>query len=212
VVFSCLEKEAGRRMPSVAELARALERFAPLASAGAASRIATVAQGGVTLKSTNDPATGDSSSKRVPVSGGTSVAWGETQLATAPKKRGAWLAAVGGIVVLALLGAIAFITIKLRVQSAAAPPSTAELEQFPPTRQIELSPPPPTPLSQTITPAPTETPPPAEIVPALPASAPMPTATHRTPISTPSPARQPGTVQPKPKPAHTSDDMPSERN
>src|SRR5439155_25356713 len=148
---------------------------------------------------------------------GTSVAWGETQLAAPTKKRSAWLAALGGIAVLALIGAIAFITIKLRVQSAAAPPTTAELEQFPPTRQIERSPPPPAPLSQTPlsqTP-PAEPPiatPPAAIIPALPANAPMPTATHRTPISTPAPARQPGAVQPKPKPAHTGDDMPNERN
>ena len=216
VVFACLEKDVARRMPSVAELARALERFAPAASAGVASRIATVAQGGITLKSPNGSPPEDSSSKRVAVTGGTSVAWGETQLAPTTRKRGARGLVLAGIAAVVVVSGLAFFAVRHAATSAAAAPS-AELEKFPPTRQIELSPPPPSSVTASLVlPAPA----PSASIAEPPSSAtlanvpppPMPTATHRTPLTTPPAARQPGISPPKPKGAHAGDDMPDERN
>ena len=76
VVFRCLEKDPARRFQSVAELAHALEPFGA-AETGAAARI-----GHVATRISGAPALSDSSGARVAVTGGTSVSWGETELAS----------------------------------------------------------------------------------------------------------------------------------
>jgi serine/threonine-protein kinase len=213
VVSACLEKDPARRFQSIADLARALERFGGPASQGLAQRIATVG-GSSTLRSPQSPSAGDSSGQRVAVTGGTSVAWGDTQLAPSTQKRpGLHAAAIAALALVGLLvigaSALAFWKAGVRMRAQAA--SSAELEQVPPVRQIELSPSP----AEVAQPAPPIAS--APVAPVAPvASVPMPVATHRDPLSHVPPARTvvrtpQGPTPPIPKP-RTGDDMPDERN
>ena len=72
-----------KRFASVVELARALEPFAAPQTTTVAERIASVRR---TTRSSRRPVvTPAKTSARVPVSGGTSVSWGETELGPAPR-------------------------------------------------------------------------------------------------------------------------------
>jgi serine/threonine-protein kinase len=115
-VGACLEKDLSRRMPTVADLARALEPFG--SATGVAERIAAVARGGSTLRSA------DRSSDRVAAmsaSGSTSVAWGETILARGSRVRAVAIAL--GVTAVALLvagGAFALLFHRASRPAAAA--------------------------------------------------------------------------------------------
>jgi eukaryotic-like serine/threonine-protein kinase len=121
VVARCLEKDPARRFPSVAQLAAALEPFAPHDGRERAARIARIAGGsGATLPSSQ---LGGSSAARIAVSGGTSVSWsGKTELASGSGKKVATIAAV--LTGLALCAGVAvFLSVhQLRSHPADRPP------------------------------------------------------------------------------------------
>jgi serine/threonine-protein kinase len=116
----CLQKDPAARFQSIAELATALEGFGSPGAKEMAERVRlvapSVAAAGrassdalISLASAPEASSAAGlpvASSRVAVTGGTSVSWGETQLASkldpAPKKRASWL--LGAASVLVLLG------------------------------------------------------------------------------------------------------------
>jgi serine/threonine-protein kinase len=107
IVARCLEKDRSRRFVSVAELAAALEPFAPSDSRDLAMRIARIASGsspGLPLAT--------SSGTRIAVTGGTSVNWsGKTELASTRSRA---LGVVLAIVFVLLLGGAAVVVLVAR--------------------------------------------------------------------------------------------------
>lgn len=75
----CLQKHSEGRFQSVAELAAALEPFAPPEARDQAERVRTILS--ARSKVPSIPEISSVPSSRVAVTGGTSVSWGETQLA-----------------------------------------------------------------------------------------------------------------------------------
>jgi serine/threonine-protein kinase len=101
----CLQKDPAARFRSVAELATALEPFGPPGSREQAERVRLVAGGAPPLPPLASSA--ESSGSRVAVTGGTSVSWGETQLA--PLRRRRWVPALGiagAAMALAVIGGV----------------------------------------------------------------------------------------------------------
>jgi hypothetical protein len=102
VVQRCLEKDPDRRFPSVAQLAAALEPFAPSDTRELAHRIARIASGAKLVTGASPP---DRSSVRI--AGGTSVSWsGRTQVGPRGGKRWAVVSALGTVAALALVGGL----------------------------------------------------------------------------------------------------------
>jgi serine/threonine-protein kinase len=129
-VERCLEKEPDKRFASVAQLAAALERFAPADTRPLAARIARIGAGG-----RQAPPASPSSTGGVPVAGSTSVSWaGKTELATG---RGKAIAVVAAAVVLLGGGAIAGGVLLMRshgARSEASPAAPASAAAAPATR------------------------------------------------------------------------------
>jgi serine/threonine-protein kinase len=120
IVARCLEKDRARRFASVAELAAALEPFAPTDTRDLAMRIARIAGNSLSM-----PIAGSSNTK-IAVTGATSVNWsGKTELASPRSKA---LAIVVAIVFVLFLGAAAVGVLVMRSTRkpaiAAAPGTT----------------------------------------------------------------------------------------
>jgi hypothetical protein len=200
VIERCLAKAPGDRFGSVAELAQALDGFGSVP--GAARRIAEVtgSLGRVPLaigSSAGQLASGGT--------GSTSVAWGETQLATPGKSRAALVAMAFGLVTIVVL--VAAVTFAVRALRPSAAASVPPVEVVPTTRQIDLAAPAPSiaPAASAPPPAaPPLAPPPVASAPSAPPS-PVAAPTGRAPAPRPRPAAPP-------KPGKPSDDMPNERN
>jgi serine/threonine-protein kinase len=106
VIARCLEKDPARRFASVAELAAALEPFAPADTRDLARRIARIASG-------SKPGAPLTSSARIAVTGSTSVNWsGKTEVASSSGKRVALVLAIGGVLA---LGAAVAVVLALRM-------------------------------------------------------------------------------------------------
>jgi serine/threonine-protein kinase len=210
VVARCLAKTPAGRFPSVADLAAALEPFSSGGFASFADRVRGVAEGSGRLSGAALPPTGSgslpraisssssattneagpaggSSSSRINVHGGTSVAWGETQIERAPARSklpialGSLLAL---IVVFGGLGAAYY----MHYARSATPPAPAEPLPLPSGRK-DL---PPIVSLAVSTVAPTAVP--SE----LPDSrlAPPPVPSHSAQATPPRPPPKPGIVQP----------------
>ncbi len=190
-VLACLEKDPALRTQSVADLARAIEPFGE--NAGVADRIANVARGGTTQRSVVDRSS-DRATAVVTGSGGTSVAWGETLLARGSRTRTVVITMLASVLGMLVVGAIVFAFVRHSSGPSAA--ATSALETVPPTRQIDLAPPPP----------------------ALPSAAPSAVAALPSASSAPSaspsiapPHRTTPTPPPRPPVHHAGDDLPNER-
>jgi serine/threonine-protein kinase len=194
VIARCLEKDPANRYASVADLAHDLEPFGSLR--GVALRISQVT-GPRTIA--NIPL----SSGRLPTGntggGGTSVAWGDTLLASPRGRRTAIVVAVVVGLVVLVGGAMA---LAFRAGHASAAAGVPAIEVTPTVRQINLAPPAPS-----IPPAVVPVAPPA--IASAPAPAPPPAS-----AAAPPPAPKPPAAHPSPpKPAkHPNDDLPDERN
>ena len=200
VIARCLEKDPAMRYPSVAELARDLEPFGSLR--GVAARIAQVT-------GQRPPSPLAASSGRVAAAGGTSVAWGETQLAAAPRRRGV-IAAVALAGVLLLVGAGVVIG-RARFSSS----GTSPLEVTPTVRQIDLAAPAPSiapaaasALASAATPAPTLSAAPSASVSSPALAVPSTATAHGHPKSPSMPHAPPPAKWPK----GSDEAFPSERN
>jgi hypothetical protein len=194
VIERCLEKDPTKRFGSVAELAVELEPFGSIR--GAALRIAQV-----TGSMPRVPLAASSSASRIAATGGTSVAWGETQLAKPPRKR----AVLVGIAMLAMfaLGGVV-VVFAMRAGRAPAAGNTPPIEVTPTVRQIDLAAPPPS-IAPSVTPAVSA----LLVAPAIVPSA-TPTASSANPARPSTPHARPAAP---PKPAKPSnDDLPNERN
>jgi serine/threonine-protein kinase len=127
-IMKCLEKDPDQRYQSVAALAYAIEAFTEGRAAGSAQRILAVARG----SSPKASIPSSSHSSRVAISGGTSVSWGETQLADKDKKPSRVKVLVGAAIALVAVASIVFIGLvqvagRLPHKPAhAATPATAE--------------------------------------------------------------------------------------
>jgi serine/threonine protein kinase len=92
VISRCLEKDPTRRLPSVADLAMALDPYAPEHSRGLAQRVRRVAdrqKGAAASPSSLSPSTDQKGGMSPPLAAktpgaGTSVSWGKTELAEQP--------------------------------------------------------------------------------------------------------------------------------
>jgi serine/threonine-protein kinase len=191
VIERCLAKAPGERFGSVAELAQALDGFGSVP--GAARRIAEV-----TGSLSRVPLALGSSAGKLATggTGSTSVAWGETQLATPRRSRGALVAMALGLVTLVVL--VVGVTFAVRALRSPAAATVPPVEVVPTTRQIELAAPAPS-----IAPA-ASVPPLAAPAPSAP-SPPVAAPSGRAPAPRPRPAAPPKLGKP-------SDDMPNERN
>jgi len=208
VISRCLEKDPAMRYASVADLARELEQFGSLH--GVAAKIAQVTGPRGALPpaaSSSGRAIGNSSSGRVAVTGGTSVAWGETQLAPPPRRR-ATIAVIAVLGVALLAGGVA---IGLRAKGVSA--GTSVLEVTPTVRQIDLAAPAPSippAISAVAAPVPPAVAPSvAASTPLLPVPTPSAVAVPTKTPKPPSGSRPPPAVKPV---AKHGDDFPSERN
>jgi serine/threonine protein kinase len=165
VVDRCLQKQPALRFASIAELAAAIERFAPPESRELAARISRIAG-----KSGSSLSPSGERSSRVRVAGGTSGAWtDETELATkSGSVRKRWL--VGIAAALAAAGALLLLRPAPPHPTPVSPPPTLAptVAPTPAAAVTEVSPPAsPTPLSPTDLPLAT---PPAASASAKPAS------------------------------------------
>jgi serine/threonine-protein kinase len=127
----CLQKDPAARFQSVAELATALEALGPPGAKDMAERVRMVAATGAAARSSSLPEASVPSvpavSSRVAVTGGTSVSWGETQLASkiGPVPRSRWpfaLALAGAVAV----GAMALVAWRAYGPAADAPGTHAQ--------------------------------------------------------------------------------------
>jgi serine/threonine-protein kinase len=209
VVMRCLEKEAGRRFPDVATLARALAAFGPPELRSSAERIGRLLKVGspslpeiTAAPSVHEPIAASSLVAQTSASFGTATSAGRTRRPPAAALGLGAAVAVAGVLVavVATRGrhgeAPAVSAAPVVVQSA--PPSAPAASVTPAT----ASPPAPAPL-----PAPAPVPAPASSPAPAPAAVPAPTST-----SAPAPAHAAvGTVRPvqRPKPAASSIAKPS---
>ncbi|MDB4993764.1 MAG: serine/threonine protein kinase [Myxococcaceae bacterium] len=119
VIERCLEKDPDRRFQHVGELAQALSPFTSSSGSSAAERAMAVA--GASGRSLSLRA--ESSSARIAVAGGggTSVSWGNTQLAP-PKSSAKLLMVLGGVALITIpLVVLAAYAVLHRTHSTAAP-------------------------------------------------------------------------------------------
>ncbi|HTQ47304.1 MAG TPA: serine/threonine-protein kinase [Polyangiaceae bacterium] len=119
----CLEKDPVNRFRSVAELALALQPYAPPDTRDLAMRIARIAG-----SSQVPPPMATHSDARIAVTGGTSVNWsGRTELQTTRGRRIAVGATIVGALVLGVAAAVAFVAVKRggHEEAAASLPSSA---------------------------------------------------------------------------------------
>ncbi len=192
-IEKCLQKEPAARFASIAELALALERFAPADTREIAVRIARMASG-----SQAGARSIGGFAARGPT-GTTGNSWANTELARAPRSRILVVSAVlGGA---AIVGAIAVLGVTRLRHDGRATSSTATSAA--PT--ADLGPPPV--ASATATNPPKADPPPAAVrIPdlPLPASArPVQAPTSPAPVPTAAPAAAGGTPQGHPvRPPH----------
>jgi serine/threonine protein kinase len=213
VIARCLEKDPALRYASVADFAQDLEPFGSVR--GVALRISQVTgpRGAV-------PRAAASSGRVAATTGGTSVAWGETQLASPPKRRAA--IAITALVGVALLVGLVVVALRLRSPASAA---TSAIEVTPTVRQIDLAAPAPS-NTPAVSPIAAPASPSTSIVAApLPAPSVLPTtaalAASVAPPTPIEPARQ-GSTTKKPASPHppaaakpakpAGEDFPSERN
>jgi serine/threonine-protein kinase len=208
VIARCLEKDAAHRYATVADLARELEPFG--SQRGVAQKIAQVTgpRGAIPIAL---------SSGRLPLNntGGTSVAWGETQLAS-PRTRRTAIALTAAVGLTVLVGGGIAIGFRAGHSGSAGAPAA---EVMPTVRQIDLAAPAPSPPPAV---APVPAPVASSAIAAASASVPLVTpAVAVAPASpAPTPAAKPTAPPPArshsptpPKPAKGSnDDFPSERN
>jgi eukaryotic-like serine/threonine-protein kinase len=207
VIGKCLAKRPEDRFQSVAELARALEPFAHSGlHVSAADRVVAVAaSSGRALPPSNSGQLppGGSSSSRVNVHGGTSVAWGETQMdpprtTQSGRKSSVLVAAicVGLVAALGAGGTAVWFVRRAQATTAQNPPAASENIPLPPGRK-DL---PPLPAS---TPAASVSPPPAANDSAIPSTLPD----VRKPPEKPATTGKPTAPKPPPPapPTNTSD-------
>jgi serine/threonine-protein kinase len=117
VVERCLAKDRERRFQSVAELAAALEAFAPPEARDLAARVGRIAaRSGGSLVPPPSPS-------RINVSGGTSVAWSDRTALAPAARRNRWAIGVAGLLAAAVLaaGGLFFFSRSRAVASASAP-------------------------------------------------------------------------------------------
>jgi serine/threonine-protein kinase len=120
IVTRCLEKDRTKRFASVAELAAALEPYAPHDTRDLAMRIARIASG----NSLGTPLAASSGTRIAVTGGGTSVNWsGKTELASPRNKA---LAIVLAVVFVLLIGGAGVVMLVMR--SARKPPIAATPE------------------------------------------------------------------------------------
>jgi hypothetical protein len=205
VIARCLEKDPAKRYASIADLARELEPFG--SQRGVAARIAQVtgARGVVPIAL---------SSGRLPTGntgggGGTSVAWGDTQLASPRGKRTAIALTVGTALVFLVGGGVA-IGFRAGHSSAGVP----AVEVTPTVRQIDLAAPAPS-IPPAVTPvaAPVVSAPPPAASASPPPAAPVVVAPPSNPPAAAKPLPAHSHAAQPPKPAKRgSDEFPDERN
>jgi len=132
VVARCLQKDPAARFGSIADLAAALEPFAPEDSRGLAKRIARIASGSQPTAAQPEA----ESPRRSP--GGTAANWARTELAGASRAKAVAFAALAGVVGLGGLVAVVGATKLLRqpalrtAESAAPAATTATSSASPP--------------------------------------------------------------------------------
>jgi serine/threonine protein kinase len=135
VIERCLQKDPAARFQSVADLATALEPLGSPDARGYAERARAIAAG-------TPPRSVPSSavpSSRVAVTGGTSVSWGETQLAPSGRvmrRTGIWaFVAIAGLAVLGISTAAVVVAVRSPAAAigAAADPKAAALAPPPAT-------------------------------------------------------------------------------
>ncbi|HEY8038325.1 MAG TPA: serine/threonine-protein kinase [Polyangiaceae bacterium] len=208
-VDRCLQKEPSARFQSIAELATALEEFGPPGAHEQAERVRAVAAGHGGHRSQPELPV---PSSRVAVTGGTSVSWGETQLAPLRRRRArlvpALVAAVG------VLG-VAVALIAWRAQGTADIVPTASARGGAIGVIASTS---PTGTGVAALPTPTGPPIPTLEATALPTATAHPAGFPRPPAS--AVAKPPGTVTPPasatshplpPASAHPTNELPNER-
>jgi serine/threonine-protein kinase len=112
VVMKCLEKDPNRRYQNVAELAAAIEPFAPPSARGATGRISNVLNVSGMIEVSSAPTEPKESiagamSAASPVQVSTSVEWSESKHATtmrrAPMSRAVWFGGAGALVVIGVI-------------------------------------------------------------------------------------------------------------
>jgi serine/threonine-protein kinase len=176
-VERCLEKEPEKRFVSVAQLAAALEKFAPADTQQLASRIARIASG---VRPSQEPS--HSSSARIAVAGSTSVSWaGKTELASSRGK------------------AIAFVSVAALVLGAGAVVGGVALlrsRRPAPAAVVEA----PTATAHSVTGGPTAAPEPAAtLAPLAAASTPLPASAPTEAHAAPSASAMPHSPQGNPR-------------
>ena len=134
VIARCLEKDPAVRFPSVAELAAALEPFAPADTRDLARRIARIASGS---RLPPTPMT-SASATRIAVAGAPSVNWsGKTELVSSGGRR---VAVIATILTVVALGGVVAVLLALRLwrpqPSPAAATTIAPIDQPLPTATI----------------------------------------------------------------------------
>jgi serine/threonine protein kinase len=210
IIARCLTKQPEGRFQNVFELVQALEPHAHGNQATVTERIRAVASGGIPsaapsgsgpIPQTTVPL---SSSSRVNVHGGTSVAWGETQSAvsappamtspaTTPRSNGPIIGAFIGVLALALVGGGGFYFVKRSSPPPPAPSTVVAGEgnvPLPPGRK-DLPPLPTT--SGAPASAPTPDPPAASVLPEVRKPPVAPTAKPPAPAPAPKPTTAPKT-------------------
>ena len=211
VVARCLEKDPALRFQSIASLAHALEVFGRGQSMGAGQRILAVARGS-SARSVAPPPYDISASQQVPVvvaPGGTSVSWGETELAsggprmTMPPRSRMLVPVLVGVAGLSaiLMGLAIFFAVKMFRHPLADNTPTAQ------TQTQGAAPPPVTSLPPSMPSAPLAQPSPIAVAP--PSSRPLPASPGVVPPKPPAPIHG---VRPPTRPHAPDTDTPDERN
>lgn len=205
IINRCLQKQPEHRYQSVVELVQALEPYTQAVHATATERVRAVAGATMPLMAPMPAASSSSNvasipipsaSSRVNVSGGTSVAWGETQsqvqhVPPRPGGQGTVAAFVGlGLVAtLFLTGGAVWYMKRPNTDVVTAPPNVAgensavplppgrkDLPPIPPPPSATVDPPVPTTLPEIRKPVSTVTKPPGSVKPA---TGPRPTPTDK---------------------------------
>jgi serine/threonine-protein kinase len=123
VIEQCLEKEPARRFSSVAELAAALERFAPPDTRDLAARIARIASGKRSLGASAPDASAPGALRA-----NTTASWSERSGAAPTQRRSVALAVTGlaAVVVVAAVGTVALVKQRPGARSSEPTPASRE--------------------------------------------------------------------------------------